>query len=301
MDYLQTVLGRLSATDLCTYHPGLPAATEPTALAAIALFAHGRDAAAKRLVDRLLEMQNRDGSVGVDRLEQTPGWATPWAVLAWRAAQASSMFQLEYVAGIDVALQWILTNEGALVEQTTDTAHDTTMRGWPWVIGTHSWLEPTAISVLALRHAKRGSHVRTREATSLLVNRLLDSGGCNYGNTVVFGQELRPHLQPTGLCLLALAGEEDTTGRIGKAVEYLQRALSASTPTASLCYGLLGLAAQEALPSASDEWLQAAAGRTLARDASSYPLALLALAALGNACPLIPEKAPARTEVLLPS
>lgn len=288
MDYLDPILRRLAASDLCNYHPGLPAATEPTALAAIALIGHGRDADAERLVDRLLEMQNRDGSVGVDRLQQAPGWATGWSVLAWRVAQGSSLVGVAYATGIDNALQWILSMRGQLIEQSTEAGHDTTMCGWPWVGGTHSWLEPTAMNLLALRHANRGAHPRAFEAKRLLVNRLLASGGCNYGNTVVFGQELRPHLQPTGLCLLALAGEDDTTGRMARAIEYLQRELSDQTPTASLCYGLLGLAAQEATPAAADAWLQAAAARTLAREPSSYHLALLALAALGDECPLLP-------------
>ncbi len=300
MDYLDTVLRRLAASDLCNYHPGLPAATEPTALAAIALFAHGRDTQAARLADRLLEMQNRDGSVGVDRLDQTPGWATGWSVLAWRASQSSPVFRIEYVQGIDLALQWILDTQGALVEQTDETGHDTTMLGWPWVDGTHSWLEPTAMNYLALRHTNRGGHPRAREAQRLLVNRLLQSGGCNYGNTVVFGQELRPHVQPTGLCLLALGGEQDTTGRIGRAIDYLHGELSDRTTTASMCYGLMGLAAHDALPAESDDWLQAAAGRSLARDASSYHLALLALAALGNDCPLLPPKTAGRSQPALP-
>ena len=35
-----------------------------------------------------------------------------------------------------------------------------------------------------------------RNAQAMLIDRLLAGGGCNYGNTVVLGQELRPHVQP---------------------------------------------------------------------------------------------------------
>ena len=122
----------------------------------------------------------------------------------------------------------------------------------------------------------------------MLQDRLLPNGGCNYGNTVVFGQTLRAHVQPTGMCLLALAGQSDSAPRVARSIDYLQRELTARTATASLCYGLLGLAAwQRAVPQA-DEWLSAAAKRAIARDPSSYKLALVALAALGSNCPLIP-------------
>ena len=108
---------------------------------------------------------------------------------------------------------------------------------------------------------------------------MLASGGCNYGNTFVFGQELRPHLQPTGIALLALAGEPDRRGRVAQAIDYLRRELSAETATASLCYGLIGLAAHDQLPPDADDMLQAAVRRTLARDRACYQLGLVALAA----------------------
>lgn len=287
MDNLEMVLARLAATRVCGYHPDSPAAAEPTALAALALLAHRRDAAAQQSVDRLIEMQCSDGSVGIQGVQRTPGWPTGLAVLAWRAAQKSTLGDAGYGAALDRALPWILATQGTLIETADWLEHDTTIHGWPWVAGTHSWVEPTAINLLALKHVGYAQHRRAREAVLLLVNRLIDSGGCNYGNTVVFGQTLRPHLQPTGICLLALSDEEDSTGRIARSVDYLLRELSERTATASLCYGLLGLAAQGAFPEQGNDWLQAAAERTLARGASSYKLALLALAALGPACPLI--------------
>jgi hypothetical protein len=287
MDYLETVLARLAAMHTCGYHAGSPTAAEPTALAALALLAHRRDAAARPHLDRLIKLQAADGNVGIEPAQTEPGWPTPLAVLAWRAAQHSSIHEIELVAAIDRALAWMLATEGTMPEHVKRLGHDTTIHGWPWVVGTHSWVEPTAMNLLALKHTRYARHRRAREAVLLLVNRLLDGGGCNYGNTVVFGQALRPHIEPTGVCLLALATEDDPTGRIGRAIEYLQRELPTITATASLSYGLLGLAAQGAFPPTAGDWLQAAAHRTLARDPSGYKLALLALASLGEACPLI--------------
>jgi hypothetical protein len=230
----------------CGYHAGAMSAAEPTALAALALLAHGREEAAKPLLGDLLALQTDDRCVGITPAQQQPGWATPLAVLAWRAAQQTALQDPAYGTAVNGALAWILETRGTLPETVEWHGHAVQVAGWPWVAGTHSWLEPTAMSLLALKHTLQAKHARARDAVLLLVNRLLETGGCNYGNTIVFGQALRPHLQATGLCLLALGGEVDATGRIGRSRDYLSSELSARTATASLCYGLLGLAAQDA-------------------------------------------------------
>jgi hypothetical protein len=119
----------------------------------------------------------------------------------------------------------------------------------------------------------------------LLFDRCLPHGGWNYGNTIVLGQELRPHVMPTGLALLALADEtpadETPAGdRIDRSLHFLQRELSRCRATASFSYGLMGLAAHDALPGSADAWWGAATDRALGRPLATYPLALLALAAL---------------------
>jgi hypothetical protein len=146
------------------------------------------------------------------------------------------------------------------------------------VQGTHSWVEPTALAVLALQASEMGRHPRTVEAVRLLNDRLLDDGGCNYGNTFVLGQELRPHVQPTGLCLWALAGVQQDP-RIARSLDYLTEEVATQLATASLSYGLLGLAAHGRRPGGAETYLARAAERTLRRAPSAYRLALLALAA----------------------
>ncbi len=289
MDYLHDVLARLATVESCGYHPGSEYASEPTALAAMALLAHGRQSAALPMLDWLLRRQGADGSVGIDAAHATPGWPTGWAVAAWQAAQHCDLANAKFAAAIAQAHRWLFRVQGDLIEHHDELGHDTTIKGWPWVEGTHAWVEPTSMNLLALKHTGMNDQPRAREAVRLLIDRLLPQGGANYGNTVVFGQELRPHLQATGLCLLALAGETDRTVGIERAINYLLGELSAETTTSSLCYALLGLAAHHRLPADYRPWLAAASRRTLARDAGGYKLALLALASLGDACPLIPR------------
>jgi hypothetical protein len=181
----------------------------------------------------------------------------------------------------------MLSLKGEIVTETEPLSHDRTLVGWPWIEGTHSWVEPTALCVLALKSVGHGQHPRTREAVRLLTDRLLPTGGCNYGNTFVLGQKLLPHIQPTGLCLLALSGEQVADPRVAHSIQYLHQSLTADTPAASLCYGLLGLTAHGEHASQADAWLERAYRRGIQREKSPHKMALLALAALGARCPLI--------------
>src|SRR4051812_49310004 len=82
MTYLDELLDRLAGQVPCAYHDGGPGSTEPTALAAIALAAHGRQVPAARALKWLGGLQAADGSVGPTASQATPGWPTSLAVLA---------------------------------------------------------------------------------------------------------------------------------------------------------------------------------------------------------------------------
>lgn len=289
MDLTPDVLARLESNKSWGYHQDSENCTEPAAMAALALLAHGRSSSAEPLIDWLLGLQSDNGTVGINAAQPAPAWPTGLAVLAWSLAADSLIGKPAHRAAIDRALAWMLRTEGSINERIESLGHDTTIKGWPWVEGTHAWVEPTAMNLLALNLTGNGNGERAREAVLLLQNRLLPSGGANYGNTVVFRQELRPHVESTGLALWALGPDADDSGLTEKAIDYLNRELSAETTTASLSYGLLGLAAQGRWPNEADRWLEAASRRTLRRDPSTFKLALLALAALGPACPLIPS------------
>ncbi len=252
--WLDQVIGTIEKNPVIGYASHSAPATEPTAIAALVLLAHGKQESAKRASDFLINTQSSDGSVGVRQNEPDPQWPTSLAVLAWHAFD-----KLAYATNIEQGVNWMLQAKGKAMEQTDDMGHNTQLVGWSWAEGTHSWIEPTAFHVLALKTVGRGDHPRTREAITLLLDRQLPTGGCNYGNTSVLGQMLRPHIQPTGIALLALAGEQDQGNRIAKSVAWLRKALSKETTRASLAWGLLGLAAHRiTLPSAT-QWLESAA------------------------------------------
>jgi hypothetical protein len=288
MDWTTDLLDHLASVVPCGYHPKGPAASEPTALAGLALLAHGRFKAARAAADWLGQIQSKDGSVGVTALQPEPRWPTSLALLLWQASDRAGG-SVAYADRIGRAVDWTLAAHGVPVQRDESIGHDTTLIGWSWAANTHSWLEPTALFTLALKVNGLGQHPRTREAVRLLLDRLLSEGGCNYGNTTVFGQELFPHVQPTGLVMLALAGESFDDPRMELSLDYLVGQLNAVSPTASLVYGLLGLAAHDRLPSGRLDWLRQAYLRVSGQDHSGHRLALIALA-LAQPNPLFPPE-----------
>jgi hypothetical protein len=276
--WLETAVQRLAAKagEGIPYLTGGAGAAEPTALAAMALNAQGRSKEARSAAEWLKREQAADGSIAVRPGESRPAWPTSLALIVWNEMNHDHA----YDAAIAKGTGWLLGNKGAPTEQTPELGHNTRLIGWSWAENTHSWLEPTAFAVLSLRALGKQDHARVREAVRLMENRLLDSGGCNYGNTTVFGQELRPHIQPTGTVLLALAGEA-VSAKISKATDWLESQLNEQTPASSLGWGLMGLRAQGVVPGAAQQWLAAAAERVQARDQSPAKLALLALASSG--------------------
>ena len=297
MDWLPSTLAQLAAQPVIGYVPNQASAAEPTALAALALIAAGRAKAAGPALDFLVECQGADGAVGIRKDEPAPGWPTSLSVLVWRAADDAAGRDT-YRPFVRRGIDWILEARGTTLPMSPEMGHNTQLVAWSWADKTHSWIEPTALHVLALKRNGLGTHARVREAVALLLDRLLPSGGCNYGNTVVLGQTLRPHLQPTGLAMLALAGEahkpkaqarvstDEQTGvdprlRFGlveRSLAYLRHCLVPPLTATSLAWALLGLRAHGIELPTENELLSAAYARVQSHDRSPHKLALLALA-----------------------
>lgn len=295
MGWMDELVDDLARAPRLGYAPSQAPATEPTALAALALLAHGRAAAAEPALDWLLEQQAADGSIGVRAGETEPKWPTALAILAWRAASRvdARNWKASLESPLKLARQWLLDARGATYGRDPEMGHDTTLVAWPWVEGTHSWVEPTALSVLALRALGDADHARVREAVRLLFDRLLLTGGANYGNTEVLGRSLRPHLLPTGMTLAALYGERDTTGRLARSRAYVERAIDERTLSLSLAWSIIGLTLQGVRPTRAESLLERAWERTRRGGVgiASWTQAPLALAAANDLSSWLTESA----------
>src|SRR5205814_4167687 len=100
-------------------------------------------------------------------------------------------------------------------------------------------------------------------------------------------QKLRAQVEPTGLTMMALAGETSDDPRIISSIQYVGSALSAETTPISLSYGLLGLAAHRRTLAETADWLEAGFRRTMLRGGSALTIALLVLASQAEECPII--------------
>lgn len=218
--------------------------------------------------------QEEDGRVCVSRQHPASYWPTPLAILAWRNSSASQAAQSR-------ALHFLLGTAGTHFAKKSDdpSAHDPNLRGWPWVEDTHSWVEPTALSVLALRVGGYGTHDRVREAIRMLLDRQLPHGGWNAGNTVIFGRELHPNPEGTGAALTGLAGVVNPE-RIVRSIDYLQGEIDRLRTPVSLGWALLGLAAWGQRPPNSTTLVE----RCLAKQSryGDYDTSALCLLLLGG-------------------
>ena len=261
------------------YRAQSPTAAEPTAIACLALRAQGvKPSRWNRGLASLAALQRPDGGVPVTTCVESPCWPTGLAVLAWMLACPRS--PPSYKGHADRGVEWLLTTAGRTLRPRHESfGHDTTLQGWPWVDGTHSWVEPTAYATLALRTAGQTAHPRTREAIRLLWDRAFLDGGWNYGNTRVLSSTLCPFPGTTGIALAALAGEPEKP-RVASSIDYLVRELAHLRSPISLGWGLIGLALWDARPAGADAWLAQAAAAPTVQTPGPLEDGLLLLAAV---------------------
>ena len=192
---------------------------------------------------RLIQEQEATGAVSVSKSHPESFWPTGLAILAWQSSSSSQAAQ-------DRAIHFLIEMSGVHRPPRPDeqVGHDPLLKGWPWVVGTHSWIEPTALNLLALKIAGYGKHDRVTEAIEMILNRQLLHGGWNYGNTLVFRRELLPMPESTGAALTGLAGMI-AREKIVKSLSYLQGELAQRSTPIALGWTLLGLAAWGLWPS----------------------------------------------------
>jgi hypothetical protein len=270
---------------------------EPTALACLGLLATGdRDsqtadkAACRAAAQWMVTIQHKDGAVPVSPRLASPAWTTPYAILLWRSLTG-------FETARHRACEWVLNLQGRPLPATIETnqviGHDPRLIGWPWVDGTHSWLEPTALAILALCREGSSAHPRVRQGVGLILDRSVAGGGWNYGNKAVFGRALRPQPAPTGIALLALAARGDCTPAVLAALDSLKTSLPHVRAAVSLGWGVLGLRAHRAAPDQSESWLAEAYEQCTGRPDATLGLAILLLAAGANTMSLLlPAPAP---------
>jgi len=223
---------------------------DSTAWAILALSAaETRQDLIERARASLTVRQQSDGRVCISADHPEAFWPTPLAVLAWHGSPLHREPQSR-------AVRFLLATAGTHWEKKADSAitHDTAIRGWPWIADTHSMVEPTSMSLLALRVTGNREHERVQEAVRMLMDRQLPKGGWNYGNTLVYGRELYPQVENTGLALCALAGDVPPE-EVRSSLDYLDASIQSLRTPLSLGWGILGLGAWGRRPIRARDWI----------------------------------------------
>ncbi len=250
--------------------------SDATAWAVLALAAAGEEEDKERISlarTRLAAGQLQDGRVSLSPDHPEVYWPTPLAILAWHQSPP-------HQGNLGRAAQFLLQSSGRQSRADEAVKLDFRLKGWPWVEKTSSWVAPTALAIIALKTAGFGDHPRLAEARRLIRDRECLQGGWNYGNSEVYGKELRPMPEDTGLALNAL---KDATAKssLERSLGYLQAAVEKLRTPFALAWSLLGLGAWNERPAAASAWLSECLGRQERYGVyDTTSLALLVVAAL---------------------
>ena len=115
----------------------------------------------------------------------------------------------------------------------------------------------------------------------MLMNRQLPHGGWNYGNTIVYGHELLPFVDATGIALTALSGHV-AKEKVKNSLAYLHTEAERSRTPLSLAWALFGLGAWGEFPKQASSWIE----ETLKKQEKfgPYGTSLLSILALAYIC-----------------
>ena len=179
------------------YSPGMQSFSEPTLLMIIALLASEAIEAAQPLLEWTLKTRNKDGSIGLSKQYPDQGiWNSALLAIALHHAGLNRER--------DEAIDFLIGIKSIQFSRIQDIDLDPRLVGWPWVVHTFGWVEPTSWALLAMDLSGKHDHPRAVEGRRFLEDRCLPEGGWNYGNKIVFNNTLMAFWDTTALALLAL-------------------------------------------------------------------------------------------------
>lgn len=252
------------------HYPGEKARPDATSWAILSMSAWAFDEeSCTRARTNLVSQQMEDGRINISPNHPDASWPTPLAILAW---QSSSHFRQAQKS----AVHFLLNFSGYHFPKPAGNfmGHDPSIVGWPWIADTHSWVLPTALAIIALQQVGFVTHSRVTQGQRMILNRQLPHGGWNYGNSLVFGKELHPLPECTGIALQALARKVPTR-EIQPSLHYLLQEISVLKTPISLGWALLGLSAWGLRPAGTENLILRSL--QLQERYGAYPLPSLAL------------------------
>lgn len=221
------------------YAPGKRSSMEPTAWALLAVLpAPAAAERVRRAVAWVRSRQSADGAFAATDQGAEGAWTGSLALLALARAGADGDARKRGLARL---LDW----SGMQLPVDPNNDLDGSLRGWPWIDGTFSWVEPTAFALMALKIEGRRSDPRVEEAERMLIDRQCIGGGWNYGNRRVLDEPLVPFDQVTAKVLVALQDRQATpelhdTARAACALDLRKHHSTVTRAWLALARGLWG-------------------------------------------------------------
>ncbi|MGQ9553259.1 MAG: hypothetical protein ACUVWR_03985 [Anaerolineae bacterium] len=266
------------------YSEGHGSVLEATATAMLALTQKPDGTEAVAMATRwLLAAQHDDGGWGLAADDPESGWQTAWAGLV-----------LARLGGNDEALRraarWLLNVNVWEFDQSQPNQGrdavlniDLRLHGWAWLPNQSSWVEPTALAMLALQASPLAAEAQAQleEAVRYLQDRRCRDGGWNFGNPYMFDAALPARAHPTAFAILALVAVSPDAILLAD-LELLRQ--EARQEGSALALGLAALALQAAGEGASEELASLATlqGPDGSWDASPHRTAVALLALQGG-------------------
>jgi hypothetical protein len=219
------------------YYAGKASRLEPTCWALLAL---GGEPAASIDAAVLRDWPSRDGLL-LERRDGDANYAFHGLALLTLLA-----IGVEHAAGnatLAAALQRV---SGIAIPASTINRQDNSIRAWSWIADTFSWVEPTAWCLLALKKwatvpGQVADGSRIDQAERLLIDRACLTGGWNYGNSNMLGQELQPYVPTSAIALLAMQDRRDDDA-VQRSLRYLEENATSERAGFSLALAAIALA-----------------------------------------------------------
>jgi len=226
------------------YRPGGTSFVEPSAFCAMALLAGAEREAAGRGLAFLKSCPNASGAVGVSPGDRAGSWMAYSALLAYQAfgARPEEARLVDWILKFEDASRRFTPADLKTISKTY--GYDASIPGWPWTPDTTSWVEPTALFIIALARAGVApTQVRVAAGVRLLIDREIPSGGWNFGNPFSKSHELAATLLASSIALTALAsvGYSEDRPAVGSGLRLLERSLAGEASTVSLSWALIAL------------------------------------------------------------
>jgi hypothetical protein len=236
------------------YQPGKASRLEPTCWAFLAL--------GSALEHTVLEQWPCAEGLLLERHGGTANYAFHGQALIILRA-----LNLEHAAGNRTLLAALQRVKGRGLSASTINRQDNSLQAWSWIDGTFSWVEPTAWCLLALKQWSAtpgaiGDRSRIVAAEQMLVDRCCATGGWNYGNANMLGQELKPFVPTTALTLLSLQ-DRKTLPEVERSVAFLEREATSERSGTALALALMALRGYDRSTSAVRDALLAQLPTTL--------------------------------------